>query len=82
MQSLLANGHYADEEIKSKLDSISSDHHQLLELWEQRHKLFSQCYQLQVTTCVYRLVFHGLWHITVVYDTTQTQVDALVQVLA
>ena len=50
LQSLITDGHYANEELKSKLDSLSNDHHQLLELWEQRHKLFSQCYQLQVST--------------------------------
>jgi len=52
MQSLIANGHYAGEEIQSKLDSLSLEHLKLIELWEQRHNIFNQCHQLQVSVRV------------------------------
>ena len=48
MQSLISNNHYAGEEVNSKLDSLSLEHHKLIVLWEQRHNIFHQCYQLQV----------------------------------
>jgi len=48
IQSLISNNHYAGEEVNSKLDSLSLEHHKLIELWEQRHNIFNQCYQLQV----------------------------------
>ncbi|XP_065894234.1 spectrin beta chain, non-erythrocytic 1-like isoform X3 [Dysidea avara] len=47
-ESLITNSHYAEEEIKSKLDSLSLEHQKLIELWEERHNIFNQCYQLQL----------------------------------
>ncbi|XP_065169865.1 spectrin alpha chain isoform X2 [Atheta coriaria] len=45
---LLERGHYATDEVKEKLSTLSSDKNSLLALWEERRILYEQCMDLQL----------------------------------
>merc|ERR550519_2033747 len=45
---LLESGHYASDEVKEKLATLSEDKNALLELWEERRILYEQCMDLQL----------------------------------
>ena len=48
VQTLIAEGHYATDEIKARLSSMEDEHNALLENWRKRQELFSQCHELQL----------------------------------
>lgn len=47
-QQLLEREHYATDEVKEKLSTLSSDKNSLLALWEERRILYEQCMDLQL----------------------------------
>uniref|UniRef100_A0A8C9W125 Spectrin alpha chain, non-erythrocytic 1 n=1 Tax=Scleropages formosus TaxID=113540 RepID=A0A8C9W125_SCLFO len=47
-QALLNTGHYASEEVKEKLGTLSDERESLLELWELRRQQYEQCMDLQL----------------------------------
>ncbi|KAK6636692.1 hypothetical protein RUM43_010354 [Polyplax serrata] len=47
-QALLARDHYASQEIKDKLMTLSNEKVSLLGLWEERRILYEQCMDLQL----------------------------------
>lgn len=47
-QALLARDHYASQEIKDKLLTLSNEKISLLGLWEERRILYEQCMDLQL----------------------------------
>ena len=47
-QSLLSFGHFASEEVKTHLQSLSSEKASLLAMWEDGREQFGQCLELQL----------------------------------
>lgn len=45
---LVESNHFAAEEVKEKLQTLSHEKHTLLELWEERRVLYEQCMDLQL----------------------------------
>lgn len=47
-KQLLSREHYAGDEVKEKLSTLSADKNSLLALWEERRILYEQCMDLQL----------------------------------
>lgn len=47
-QTLLSSGHFASEEVKTRLQSLASERASLLAAWEERWEEFGQCRELQL----------------------------------
>lgn len=47
-KQLLERGHYAGDEVKEKLSTLTADKNSLLAMWEERRILYEQCLDLQL----------------------------------
>ena len=47
-QTLLSSGHFASKEVKTHLQSLSSEKASLLAMWEDGREQFEQCLELQL----------------------------------
>lgn len=47
-KQLLERGHYAGDEVKEKLSTLTADKESLLAMWKERDVLYEQCMDLQV----------------------------------